>query len=190
MHYCLQWENPSNFPDFAEYIKRVPNDPFSANCSICRGKPFQLSNIGKRALKSHAEGEKHQDALRLRRTVGPLFTPAVPEGEPSTEIPHQPAEKEAEVGNIVLQEVSEAPQTSFVILFPYFASQVYGAVKFSKLALCFDEAFNSVINKGRLDVHCIYCIVLLCLELKDCFRCSSRTDTSLWMLLVSHRKNS
>ena len=86
MHYCLQWENPSNFPDFAEYIKRVPNDPFSANCSICRGKPFQLSHIGKRVLKSHAEGEKHQDALRLRRTVGPLFTPAVPEGEPSTEI--------------------------------------------------------------------------------------------------------
>ena len=90
-HYCLEWENPSKFPDFAEWVKRIPNDPFSANCSICRGKPFQLSNLGKRSLKSHAEGKKHQDALRLRRTVGPLFTPAVPEGEPSTETPHQPA---------------------------------------------------------------------------------------------------
>ena len=61
--------------------------------------------------------------------------------------------------DIANQFTMGATKTSYMITFGlalYFASQSYRAVKFSNFAICFDEAFNSVINKGQLYVRCIY----------------------------------
>ena len=61
----------------------------------------------------------------------PLITSAVPEGKTSTENPHQPAEQEAGVG-FILQEVSETPQTSFVIKEDVLKAEILWALKFVK----------------------------------------------------------
>ena len=90
--------------------------------------------MGKRALKRHAKGKKHQEALKMRRTVGPLFNSAVPEGKPSTENPQQPAEQEAEV-EFILQEVSKAPQTSFVIKEEILLAVILWALRFVKFPI-------------------------------------------------------
>ena len=55
-------------PDFSGWIGAVPDDKHRARCNAC-GCAFDLSNMGKRALQSHATGKKHQKALALMVTV-------------------------------------------------------------------------------------------------------------------------
>ena len=55
-------------PEFSGWIGAVPDDKHRARCIAC-GCAFDLSNMGKRALQSHATGKKHQKALALMVTV-------------------------------------------------------------------------------------------------------------------------
>lgn len=53
------WANKSINPDFAEWVREVPQNPFSAYCLLCK-KIISLSNMGKQALTSHAKRKKHK----------------------------------------------------------------------------------------------------------------------------------
>ncbi|GBM06008.1 hypothetical protein AVEN_49398-1 [Araneus ventricosus] len=47
-----------NSPEFKDWIQQVPDDVRKARCLKCH-KTFALSNMGHRALKSHAKGAEH-----------------------------------------------------------------------------------------------------------------------------------
>ena len=74
-------------PEFSGWIGTVPDDKHRARCIAC-GCTFDLSNMGKRALQSHATGKKHQKALALMVTVKKeqntlhSFFPKVPKAIP------------------------------------------------------------------------------------------------------------
>lgn len=55
----LQWLDKRVFPEFAYWVSEVKGDLHAATCIKCR-KPFQLSNMGKRALVSHMNGTRHK----------------------------------------------------------------------------------------------------------------------------------
>ena len=46
--------------EFKDWIQEVPNDALKARCILCE-KTVELSNMGSRALKSHAKSSKHKN---------------------------------------------------------------------------------------------------------------------------------
>lgn len=50
-----------NDPLFAPWLEKVPQNPKVAKCKICC-KIFNLSNMGRRAVTSHMNGDKHKKA--------------------------------------------------------------------------------------------------------------------------------
>ena len=50
--------------EFKDWIQEVPNDALKARCSFC-DKTVELSNMGSRALKSHAKSSKHKNRYDL-----------------------------------------------------------------------------------------------------------------------------
>lgn len=71
--YSSRWEDPAQYPQYADCIKPVKHDIYSAQCSKCRGKPISLSNMGVAALGSHAKGKKHVAAMKST-CIAPLIT--------------------------------------------------------------------------------------------------------------------
>ena len=53
-------------PVFKEWLEKHKKSPFKAYCNVCK-KGFELSNMAKRALTSHAGGKIHQKAVGLRK---------------------------------------------------------------------------------------------------------------------------
>lgn len=53
------WMDSSLNPEFSSWIREVPKDPFSAHYILCK-KNFSLRNMGKTAVRSHAESKKHK----------------------------------------------------------------------------------------------------------------------------------
>lgn len=49
-------------PLFGSWVRRHPFDARRAECILCDGRTFELGNMGRRALISHANGKKHQTA--------------------------------------------------------------------------------------------------------------------------------
>lgn len=61
----ILWTNKEDFPDFYEWIEKVDNCDSSAFCKFCH-KRIELSNMGKTALLSHANGKIHKRALEVK----------------------------------------------------------------------------------------------------------------------------
>src|SRR4051794_14817143 len=59
-------------PDWAKWLKLVPNDKFSAQCLLCR-KSFTLSNMGRQVVESHAKSMKHQKLSTTSPSQTSLF---------------------------------------------------------------------------------------------------------------------
>ncbi len=53
------WMCSSTFPDLADWVEEVSGSPLDAFCKVCRVK-VHLSNMGRQALSSHAQGAKHK----------------------------------------------------------------------------------------------------------------------------------
>ena len=43
--------------EYKDWLLQEDSDPTTARCKICR-KTFSLSNMGEKAVRSHAEGKK------------------------------------------------------------------------------------------------------------------------------------
>ena len=54
------WMNKEEYKD---WLEPDPMDNTNARCRICV-KTFTLSNMGEPAVKSHAQGKKHQSAIQ------------------------------------------------------------------------------------------------------------------------------
>jgi hypothetical protein len=50
-------------PEFKDWIKEISSDSHKARCSVCHCS-FTLSNMGRRALRSHAKGQEHQRRIK------------------------------------------------------------------------------------------------------------------------------
>lgn len=59
-------------PDFKNWLRESPGDPYSAMCVFCHTK-FNLSNMGKRAVRSHVASRKHQSLVESRRKTSSLY---------------------------------------------------------------------------------------------------------------------
>lgn len=55
--------------EYSSWLKPVEKDPFSAFCSLCK-TTFCLSNMGKRAVRSHMAGVKHKRAVCSVSNIG------------------------------------------------------------------------------------------------------------------------
>ena len=70
-------------PEFKDWIEKVDNCTSKARCKVCR-KTIDLSNMGTRALKSHAKGLRHKDLVKnAKQPRKSLFTVAAPSSENS-----------------------------------------------------------------------------------------------------------
>lgn len=56
--FVQDWTNPEHC-QFAAWVRPVESNTNAAYCVLCR-KQFSLSNMGRRALTSHAESKKHR----------------------------------------------------------------------------------------------------------------------------------
>lgn len=67
------WTNKELNPEFSDWVESVEKDPYSARCRYCR-KTFILSNMGRRALISHASYKKHKSAVESLAKNAKLFS--------------------------------------------------------------------------------------------------------------------
>ena len=58
--YQTAWNQDSAFKD---WVLPVNGNPFVAKCKFCPAKRINISSMGRRALTSHAPGQKHKDAV-------------------------------------------------------------------------------------------------------------------------------
>ena len=49
--------------EYKDWLLPEPSNSTKAKCRLCM-RSFSLSNMGKPALKSHAQGKKHQNAVK------------------------------------------------------------------------------------------------------------------------------
>lgn len=79
-------------PKFKSWLEAVKDSPFRASCRLCRYS-FSLSNMGRRAVSSHAEGSKHKIAAKNSGAITNYFSspvdakPQFNNPEPSTSQP-------------------------------------------------------------------------------------------------------
>jgi hypothetical protein len=67
---CSFQESWLSHPDYGDWVVRVPGNKHAAQCKLCRKtKPINISIMGMGALKSHHDGDKHQDLLRISREM-------------------------------------------------------------------------------------------------------------------------
>ncbi|KAH7978441.1 hypothetical protein HPB49_005518 [Dermacentor silvarum] len=73
--FVQDWTNPKHC-EFAAWVRPVECNANAAYCTLCR-KQFSLSNMGRRAVTSHAESKKHRLAATGARTpsVASFLTP-------------------------------------------------------------------------------------------------------------------
>ena len=51
--------------EYKSWLQPVPSDNTRAKCTLCM-KTISLSNMGEKAIKSHATGQKHKVACQLK----------------------------------------------------------------------------------------------------------------------------
>ncbi|XP_049518510.1 uncharacterized protein LOC125943340 [Dermacentor silvarum] len=73
--FVQDWTNPKHC-EFAAWVRPVECNANAAYCTLCR-KQFSLSNMGRRAVTSHAESKKHRLAASGAKTpsVASFLTP-------------------------------------------------------------------------------------------------------------------
>ena len=49
--------------EYKDWLLPEPSDNTKAKCRFCK-RSFSLSNMGEPAIKSHAQGKKHQNAVK------------------------------------------------------------------------------------------------------------------------------
>lgn len=59
-------------PDFKVWLKKSQNDPYSAECLLCPGTKFSIASMGRRALTSHMQGQKHKLKAEARKKAPDL----------------------------------------------------------------------------------------------------------------------
>lgn len=52
-------------PEFMKWLSKDPKSNQRVLCKACNGAVIQLGNMGKQALKMHAKGKKHQNAMNI-----------------------------------------------------------------------------------------------------------------------------
>lgn len=114
-----EWENPNICRNLSLWVRKVPNNPHSAACLLCK-KQIDISSMGKQALTSHEKSQKHiiaKDISKSNRCIS-SFSSHKNLGDlsenlvvPSTDleldiIPDQAASKEPPktVNNYILDE--------------------------------------------------------------------------------------
>jgi hypothetical protein len=50
-------------PQLKDWVLPTSSNPFAAKCRYCPAKVINVSSMGRTALKSHAEGQKHKAAI-------------------------------------------------------------------------------------------------------------------------------
>ena len=55
--------------EYKDWLLPEDSDPTKARCKICM-KTFSLSNMGEKAVRSHAEGKKHASSLKVSQGIG------------------------------------------------------------------------------------------------------------------------
>ena len=55
--------------EYKDWLLPEDSEPTKARCKICR-KTFSLSNMGEKAVRSHAEGKKHASSLKVSQGIG------------------------------------------------------------------------------------------------------------------------
>ena len=55
--------------EYKDWLLSEDSDPTKARCKMSR-KTFSLSNMGEKAVRSHAEGEKHASSLKVSQGIG------------------------------------------------------------------------------------------------------------------------
>ncbi|KAH8038180.1 hypothetical protein HPB51_024711 [Rhipicephalus microplus] len=99
------WANPS-VSDCASWIRPVENYPHKAMCTVCQ-KTFLLSNMGHRAVSSHASSKKHIAALNFLKSASqpkPLsFFKSPTDASPSSSAGSAPAATEVAVTTAPVQ---------------------------------------------------------------------------------------
>lgn len=74
-------------PNFKIWLKKSLKDPYSAECSLCPGTKISIASMGRRALTSHMQGQKHKSKAEARnRSPGLLnmFLPSDKSRQPSS----------------------------------------------------------------------------------------------------------
>jgi len=56
------------------WVKPVPNDPRKASCELCGGKEFAVDSMGRQAVLSHAQSQKHKGLVGASSTTPPAST--------------------------------------------------------------------------------------------------------------------
>ncbi|KAH6944218.1 hypothetical protein HPB50_002348 [Hyalomma asiaticum] len=99
------WTNLS-VSDYASWIRPVENDPHEAMCTVCR-KTFSLSNMGHRAVSSHASSKKHIAALNFLKSASQpkllSFFKSPTDASPSSSAGSAPAATEVAVTTAPVQ---------------------------------------------------------------------------------------
>lgn len=54
-------------PEFKDWLEEIPSDIHRAKCSVCK-TTFSLSNMGRRAVRSHSKGAQHQSRIRAAQS--------------------------------------------------------------------------------------------------------------------------
>ena len=67
-----QWLNANLFPQFQPWLAKHPDSNRQFRCKFC-GADKKLSNMGVRAIMSHAESEKHKSTVKNRGKEAFLF---------------------------------------------------------------------------------------------------------------------
>ena len=81
------------------WVKRVSDKNTSARCRLCL-KNIELSNMGERALNSHANGQVHTEKVKTVLAVQNFFkkrvTPSVQQQQPNQQPNQQPMQDDQE----------------------------------------------------------------------------------------------
>ena len=54
--------------EYKDWLLPEPSNNTKAKCRLCM-RSFSLSNMGESALKSHAQGKKHQNAVKTSEKI-------------------------------------------------------------------------------------------------------------------------
>ena len=65
---CVFRESWLDHPTYKSWLARVSGNSRNTRCVLCR-RDFDISNMGKSALKSHAKGEKHKQLVGVHEAA-------------------------------------------------------------------------------------------------------------------------
>lgn len=205
-YFKLDWLNFDRYPQFALWLKVDQKNNGNAYCSACQ-KSIVLSNMGKRAIDSHAESVYHKKQVAMIKSkttcqtklqFAPISqpssssTPELPEIQTAlvqqTSMPqfvskdsvtraellwilnmvehHLSYNSCKNITNIISSMCPDSEIAKELKLSPHKVAYVvsFGLAPFMKMSLvdrirkspyftaCFDEALNTVIQRGQMDI--------------------------------------